>query len=41
MLTEENKWQTCLQNPVNMFDLRYCALKLEFAVGSNEVILKM
>jgi len=35
-LTEENNCQTCLQNPLNMFDLKYCAMKLELSLGSNE-----
>jgi len=37
MLTEENNWQTCLQNPLNIFDLKYCALKLKLLLVSNEV----
>ena len=35
-LTEENNCQTCLQNALNMFDLKYCAMKLELSLGSNE-----
>jgi len=37
VLTEENNWKTCLQNPLNMFDLKYYAVKLELSLGSNEV----
>ena len=36
-LTEENKCQPCLQNPLNVFNLKYCAMKLEISLGSNEV----
>ena len=37
MLTEESNWQVCLQNPLNMFDLKCCAVKLELLLGNNEV----
>jgi len=36
-LAEENNCLTCLQNPLNVFDLKYCAMKLEISLGSNEV----
>jgi len=41
MLTEENNWQICLQTPLNMLDLQYCAVKLELPVGRNEVTCAM
>jgi len=41
MLMEENSWQTCLQNPLNTFDLKHCAVKLESPLGSNEVTCAM
>ena len=41
MLTEENNWQTSVQTPLNMFDLKYCAVKLELPLGSNEVTCTM
>jgi hypothetical protein len=31
---EENNWKTCLQNPLNMFDLKFCAVKLELPLGA-------
>jgi hypothetical protein len=36
-LTEENNCPACLQNPLNMFNLKYCAMKLEISLGSDEV----
>jgi hypothetical protein len=41
MLMEENSWQTCLQTPLNIFDLKHCAMKLELHLGSNEVTCAM
>jgi hypothetical protein len=41
MLMEENSWPTCLQNPLNKFDLKHCAVKLELLLGSNEVTCVM
>jgi hypothetical protein len=38
---EENSWQTCLQNPLNVFNLKHCAVKLELPPGSNEVACAM
>ena len=36
-LMEENNWQTCLQNTLNVFDWKYHAVKLGSPLGSNEV----
>jgi hypothetical protein len=41
MLTEENNWQTCLQNTLNMFDLKYCTAKVELPLESNGVTYAM
>ena len=41
MLTDENYWQTCSQNPLNVVDLKYCAVKSELLLRSNEVICAM
>jgi len=35
-LTEEKNCQTCLQNPLYVFNLKYCVMKLELSLGSNE-----
>jgi len=37
----KNIWQTCLQNPFHMFDLKYCAVEFELLLGSNEVTCAM
>jgi len=36
-----NNWHTCLRNPLNLFDLKYCTLKLLSLLGSNEVTCAM
>jgi len=36
-LTEEKNCQTCLQNTLNMFDFKYCAMKLKISLGISEV----
>ena len=35
-LTGENNCHTRLQNPLNLFDLKYCVMKLKLSLGSNE-----
>jgi len=41
MLMEENNQQACSQNPLNVADLKYCAVKSELLLRSNEVICAM
>jgi len=40
-LMEGNNWQAYLQNPLNVFDLKYCAVKSGSPLGSNEVTCAM
>jgi hypothetical protein len=41
MLMGENNWRTCLQNPLNVVDLKFCAMELGLLPGNYKVICAM